>query len=64
MWPGIDEHAESDDKLVSQHYLKFFACGKKSIEVTNLSNHFKWMCSDIPKVIQNNKLHIYKYLYL
>ena len=23
VWSGIDEHAESDDKLVSQLYLKF-----------------------------------------
>ena len=61
---GTDEHAESDDKLVSQLHLKFFVCDKKSIEVTNLFNHFKWMCSDVPKVIQNNKLDIYKYLYL
>ena len=64
VWSGIDEHAKSDDKLVSQLYLNFFACGKKSIEVTNLFNHFKWMCSDVPKVIQNDKLDIYKYLYL
>ena len=64
MWSGIDEHVESDDKLVSQFYLKFFPCGKKSIEVTNLLNYFKWMCSDVPKVIQSNKLDIYKYLYL
>ena len=56
MWSGIDEHAKSDDKLVSQLYLNFFACGKKSIEVTNLFNHFKWMCSDAPKVIQNHML--------
>ena len=34
VWSGIDEHAESDGKLVSQLYLNFFACGKKSIEVT------------------------------
>ena len=29
------------------------ACGKESTEVTNLFNYFKWVCSDVPKVIQN-----------
>ena len=30
----------------------------ESIEVTNSFNHFKWMLSNEPKVIQNNKLDI------
>ena len=34
----------------------FFAYGKESIEVTNLFNHFKWVWSDVPNLIQNNKL--------
>ena len=33
-----------------------FACGKESIEVTNVFSHFKWLWLDMPKVIQNNKL--------
>ena len=36
--------------------LGFFACSKESIEVTNLINHFKWVWSNIPKVVQNNNL--------
>ena len=49
---------------MSQLYLKnelsyevsFFACGEEAIEVTHLFNHFRWMWSDVSKVIQNNKL--------
>ena len=29
------------------------ACGKELTEVTNLLNYFKWVCSAVPKVIQN-----------
>ena len=36
--------------------MKFFACGEEATEVTHLFNHFRWMWSDVPKVIQSNKL--------
>ena len=33
-----------------------FVCGKEGIKVTHFFNHFKWMWSDVSKVIQNSKL--------
>ena len=35
-----------------------FASGKEPIGVTHLFNNFKWMWSDVSKVIQNNKLDL------
>ena len=36
----------------------FVVCGGEAIEVTHLFNHFRWMWSDVSKVIQNNKLDL------
>ena len=43
-------------KTELSYEVSFFACGKESIEVNNLFNHFMWVWLDVPKVIQNNKL--------
>ena len=48
------ESAKSQEWVELWSY--FFACGKKLIEVANLFYHFKWVYSDVSKVIQNNKL--------
>ena len=39
--------------------VSFFPYSRESIEVTNLCNHFRWMWSDTPKVIQNKTLVIW-----
>ena len=47
-------HLYSKNEL--SYEVSFFPYGIESIEVTNFCNHFRWMWSDVPKVIQNKKL--------
>ena len=59
----MSEYAQNDAKQSASFILRVkwvmnlvFCMWSEISKVTNLFNHFKQMCSDVPKVIQNNKL--------
>ena len=53
------EYALNSEPALSKEWVElwssFFACGDEAIEVTHLFNHFRWIWSDMPKVMQYNK---------
>ena len=54
------EYTLNSEPALSKEWVElwssFFACGDEAIEVTHLFNHFRWIWSDMPKVMQYNKL--------
>ena len=66
------EYTLNSEPALSKEWVElwssFFACGEEAIEVTHLFNHFRWIWSDMHKVVSdtnvNSKVTYVHYMFL